>query len=79
MGSRANNQPERVVQEGEFLCTLLWSDRQDRHTHLSTKSDYVKAGSGMLLMQLASGFSVGCSTKACMMVCGQLLVGEETP
>jgi hypothetical protein len=27
--------------------------------HLSTKSDYVKAGSGMLLMQLASGLTVG--------------------
>ena len=48
-------------------------------TPLCIESDYVKAGSGMLLMQLASGFSVGWSQKACMMVYGQLLVGEETP
>jgi hypothetical protein len=46
---------------------------------LSTESDYVKNGSGMLLMQLASGFSVGFARKAFMMSFGQVLLGEYTP
>lgn len=60
-------------------CGVAWSDREDRHTQLSTKSDYVKSSSGMLLMQLASGFSVGFSQKAFVMSLGQLLMGEDTP
>ncbi len=47
--------------------------------NLSTKSDYVKNGLGMLLMQLASGFSVGFARKAFMMSFGQVLLGEYTP
>jgi hypothetical protein len=46
---------------------------------LSTKSDYVKNGSGIPLMQLAAGFCVGFSQKAFVMSFGQLLVGEDTP
>ena len=40
---------------------------------LSTKSDYVKNGSNMLLMQLALGLSAGFSKKAFIMSFGQLL------
>ena len=46
---------------------------------LTAERDHEKAGSGMLLMQLASGFSVGFATKALMMSCGHVLVGEFTP
>jgi hypothetical protein len=42
----------------------------------ATVSDYVN-GSCMLLMQLASGFSAGCSQKAFVISLGQLL-GEAT-
>ena len=45
---------------------------------LSTKSDYVKNGSNMLLMQLASGFSAGLSRKAFVMSFGQLLALEPS-
>ena len=51
-----------------FWVQGLWrvacGDPHGRSTQLSTKSDYAKTGSGMLLMQLASGFSVGFSQKA---------------
>ena len=40
---------------------------------LSTESDYVKTGSDILLMQLASGFSVGFSKKVNMISSGQVL------
>ena len=39
---------------------------------------YIKNGSGIVFMQLASGFSVGFTRKAFMILTGQL-VGEETP
>ena len=66
-----------------FWVQGLWrvacGDPHGRSTQLSTKSDYAKTGSGMLLMQLASGFSVGFSQKAFVMSSGQLLMGEATP
>jgi hypothetical protein len=51
----------RVVHDLPSVCSL------------STESDYVKNGSCKLLMQAASGFSVGWSKKAQVMSCGQLL------
>ncbi len=55
-----------------FVHTLpsVWS--------LYTKSDYVKNGSNMLLMQLALGFSAGLSQKAFIMSVGQLLALEAS-
>ena len=46
---------------------------------LSVESDHLKNGSSMLLMQLASGFSVGFAKKAFVMSFGQVLMGEDTP
>lgn len=58
---------------------VMRGDRAGYYAQLCWEGDYTKSGFGILLMQLASGFSVGFFKKVRVMSPGQLLVGEETP